>query len=72
MGNSEFADELSIEEDAERKIGWLLKSIFVGTAAFVGYQFFPYMGMPNTVLVWPFVFNIHRFDIVCLLPLYRR
>ncbi|KAL3581718.1 hypothetical protein D5086_016050 [Populus alba] len=37
-------DELSIEEDAERKIGWLLKSIFVGTAAFVGYQFFPYMG----------------------------
>ncbi|KAJ6429331.1 hypothetical protein OIU84_020876 [Salix udensis] len=37
-------DELSVEEDVERKIGWLLKSIFVGTAGFVGYQFFPYMG----------------------------
>ncbi|KAK9290983.1 hypothetical protein L1049_009165 [Liquidambar formosana] len=37
-------DELSIEEDAERKIGWLLKLIFVGTASAVGYQFFPYMG----------------------------
>ncbi|CAK7325954.1 unnamed protein product [Dovyalis caffra] len=37
-------DELSVEEDAERKIGWLLKLIFVGTATFVGYQFFPYMG----------------------------
>ncbi|KAJ6690095.1 hypothetical protein OIU85_006382 [Salix viminalis] len=56
-------DELSVEEDVERKIGWLLKSIFVGTAGFVGYQFFPYMGMPNTVLGWPFVFNYHRFGI---------
>lgn len=67
MGNSKFADELSIEEDAERKIGWLLKSIFVGTAAFVGYQFFPYMGMPNTVLVWPFVFIIDLTLFACFL-----
>lgn len=37
-------DGLSIEEDAERKIGWLLKMIFVGTASVVAYQFFPYMG----------------------------
>ncbi|KAL5732922.1 hypothetical protein ACOSQ2_032614 [Xanthoceras sorbifolium] len=37
-------DELSIEQDAERKIGWLLKLFFVGTATAVGYQFFPYMG----------------------------
>ncbi|GAB2288195.1 hypothetical protein Dimus_022536 [Dionaea muscipula] len=37
-------DELSIEEEAERKIGWLLKLIFAGTATAVGYQFFPYMG----------------------------
>ncbi|KAJ8764184.1 hypothetical protein K2173_005112 [Erythroxylum novogranatense] len=37
-------DELSIEEDAERKIGWLLKFFFAGTATFIGYQVFPYMG----------------------------
>ncbi|XP_050209002.1 uncharacterized protein LOC126659708 [Mercurialis annua] len=37
-------DELTIEEDAERKIGWLLKFFFAGTAVFVGSQFFPYMG----------------------------
>ncbi|OAY38362.1 uncharacterized protein LOC110624703 [Manihot esculenta] len=37
-------DELSIEEEAERKIGWLLKFFFAGTATFVAYQFFPYMG----------------------------
>ncbi|KAJ4720165.1 ARM repeat superfamily protein [Melia azedarach] len=37
-------DELSIEEEAERKIGWLLKLFFAGTATFIGYQFFPYMG----------------------------
>lgn len=38
-------DELALEQDAERKIGWLLKLLFAGTAAAVGYQFFPYMGM---------------------------
>ncbi|XP_019187781.1 PREDICTED: uncharacterized protein LOC109182153 [Ipomoea nil] len=37
-------DERSIEEEAERKIGWLLKLFFAGTATVVAYQFFPYMG----------------------------
>ncbi|XP_057474558.1 uncharacterized protein LOC130762745 [Actinidia eriantha] len=37
-------DERSIEEEAERKIGWLLKLIFAGTGTFVAYQFLPYMG----------------------------
>ncbi|XP_052186509.1 uncharacterized protein LOC127797553 isoform X3 [Diospyros lotus] len=37
-------DDRSIEEEAERKIGWFLKLIFAGTATIVGYQFFPYMG----------------------------
>ncbi|XP_057979425.1 uncharacterized protein LOC131165542 isoform X2 [Malania oleifera] len=35
--------ELSIEEQAERKIGWLLKLFFAGTASVFAYQFFPYM-----------------------------
>ncbi|KAL2928171.1 Vacuolar protein 8 [Bienertia sinuspersici] len=35
---------LSLEEQAERKVGWLLKLIFAGTATAVGYQLFPYMG----------------------------
>ncbi|KAK3003175.1 hypothetical protein RJ639_018073 [Escallonia herrerae] len=39
-----LSHEQAIEEEAERKIGWLLKLIFAGTAAFVGYQFFPYLG----------------------------
>nr|GMD43876.1 Kinesin-like protein [Ipomoea batatas] len=38
-------DERSIEEEAERKIGWLLKLIFAGTATVVAYQFFPYMAL---------------------------
>ncbi|GMH15428.1 hypothetical protein Nepgr_017269 [Nepenthes gracilis] len=42
--SSKTKDELSVEEEAERKIGWLLKLIFAGTAVAVGYQFFPYMG----------------------------
>ncbi|XP_073130997.1 uncharacterized protein [Henckelia pumila] len=37
-------DERSIEEEAERKVGWLLKLIFAGTATAVAYQLFPYMG----------------------------
>lgn len=37
-------DERSLEEDAERKVGWLLKLIFAGTATAVAYQFFPYLG----------------------------
>ncbi|XP_060675281.1 uncharacterized protein LOC107413971 isoform X4 [Ziziphus jujuba] len=36
-------DEVALEQDAERKIGWLLKLFFAGTATFVGYQFFPYL-----------------------------
>ncbi|KAG2723998.1 hypothetical protein I3843_02G173900 [Carya illinoinensis] len=42
--NGKVADELFIEQDAERKIGWLLKLIFAGTASAVAYQFFPYLG----------------------------
>ncbi|KAH0719604.1 hypothetical protein KY285_015635 [Solanum tuberosum] len=37
-------DEQSIEQEAERKVGWLLKLIFAGTATVIGYQIFPYMG----------------------------
>lgn len=37
-------DERNIEEEAEKKIGWVLKLIFAGTATAVAYQFFPYMG----------------------------
>ncbi|KAK6135521.1 hypothetical protein DH2020_030735 [Rehmannia glutinosa] len=36
--------ERSIEEEAERKIGWVLKTLFFGTATVVGYNLFPYMG----------------------------
>lgn len=46
-----YLDGLSIEEDAERKIGWLLKMIFAGTASLVAYQFFPYMGKLNTLRI---------------------
>lgn len=37
-------DERELEEEAERKFGWLLKLLFAGTASYIGYQFFPYMG----------------------------
>ncbi|KAF7133439.1 hypothetical protein RHSIM_Rhsim09G0182800 [Rhododendron simsii] len=37
-------DERTLEEEADRKIGWFLKLIFVGTATAVAYNFFPYMG----------------------------
>ncbi|KAL5709823.1 hypothetical protein ACHQM5_020464 [Ranunculus cassubicifolius] len=36
--------ELSMEEEAERKIGWFLKLLFVGSISAVGYHFVPYMG----------------------------
>lgn len=36
---------MSLEEEAERKAGWLLKLFFIGTAALVAFEFFPYMGM---------------------------
>lgn len=42
--SSQTRDELSIEEDAERKVGWVLKLLFAGTATAVGYHIFPYMG----------------------------
>ncbi|KAJ3674755.1 hypothetical protein LUZ60_005371 [Juncus effusus] len=39
------SDEIAaLEEEADKKIGWLLKIIFVLTAGYVGYEFFPYMG----------------------------
>ncbi|KAK9095904.1 hypothetical protein Sjap_021401 [Stephania japonica] len=37
-------EEISIEEEAEKKIGWLFKLLFIGTASVVAYQFVPYMG----------------------------
>ncbi|XP_065050726.1 uncharacterized protein LOC135680612 isoform X2 [Musa acuminata AAA Group] len=36
-------DDMSLEEEAERKAGWLLKLFFIGTAALVAFEFFPYM-----------------------------
>lgn len=33
-----------MEEEVERKIGWLFKLLFAGTATIVGYQIFPYLG----------------------------
>ncbi|CAD5325972.1 unnamed protein product [Arabidopsis thaliana] len=36
--------DLTLEEEAERKIGWCLKIFFAGTATYIGYQFFPYLG----------------------------
>ena len=40
-----LADGLFIEQDAERKIGRLLKLLLVGTTSVVAYQIFPYMGL---------------------------
>ncbi|CAL4943567.1 unnamed protein product [Urochloa decumbens] len=37
-------DDSALEEEAEKKFGWILKIFFLGTAGLVGYQFFPYMG----------------------------
>lgn len=34
-----------MEEEAEKKIGWLFKLIFAGTATIVGYNIFPYLGI---------------------------
>ncbi|KAL4574980.1 hypothetical protein LXL04_021820 [Taraxacum kok-saghyz] len=39
-----FPDEREIEEEAERKFGWLFKLLFVGTATIGGYHIFPYLG----------------------------
>lgn len=67
-----FLDERTIEEEAEKKIGWVLKLIFAGTATAVAYQFFPYMGMPlgfvfgESLLPWSLLDNLWKTD------LYRR
>ncbi|CAM8962064.1 unnamed protein product [Rhodiola kirilowii] len=37
-------EEIALEEEAQRKIGWFLKLLFAGTATIVAYQFFPYLG----------------------------
>ncbi|XP_058764571.1 uncharacterized protein LOC131638028 isoform X2 [Vicia villosa] len=42
--SSSSSKELALEHEVERKFGWLLKSLFFGTAIYAGYQFFPYMG----------------------------
>ncbi|KAL7160601.1 hypothetical protein ABFS83_01G107200 [Erythranthe nasuta] len=42
--NATVLDERALEEEAERKIGWVLKLIFAGTATVIGYNIFPYMG----------------------------
>ncbi|XP_076944958.1 uncharacterized protein LOC143615818 [Bidens hawaiensis] len=39
-----FPDEREMEEEAERKIGWMFKLIFAGTATIIGYNIFPYLG----------------------------
>ncbi|AES71271.1 armadillo/beta-catenin-like repeat protein [Medicago truncatula] len=45
FSSSNSKDEhLLLEHEVERKFGWLLKSIFFGSALYAGYQFFPYMG----------------------------
>ncbi|KVH91363.1 Armadillo-like helical [Cynara cardunculus var. scolymus] len=38
-------DERAMEEEAENKIGWLFKLIFIGTATIGGYHIFPYLGI---------------------------
>ncbi|ONM11909.1 Fumarylacetoacetate (FAA) hydrolase family [Zea mays] len=45
-------DDRALEEEVEKKFGWILKIIFLGTAGLVGYQFFPYMeDLPGDVWV---------------------
>ncbi|WZZ66352.1 hypothetical protein YC2023_077722 [Brassica napus] len=42
-------EDLTFEEEAETKIGWMLKLFFAGTATYVGYQFFPLYGYVNLI-----------------------
>jgi hypothetical protein len=42
-------DDRALEEEVEKKFGWMLKIFFIGTAGLVGWQFFPYMGMTATL-----------------------
>ncbi|KAK2388135.1 hypothetical protein P8452_26186 [Trifolium repens] len=44
FSSSSSKEELLLEHEVERKFGWLLKSLFFGSALYAGYQFFPYMG----------------------------
>lgn len=43
-------DELALEGEVERKFGWLLKTLFFGSAIYAGYQFFPYMGIDHPTI----------------------
>ncbi|KAL0652719.1 hypothetical protein Bca4012_095410 [Brassica carinata] len=61
---SSSSEDLTLEEEAERKIGWMLKLFFAGTATYVGYQFFPYMG---DTLIQQSVSLLHVKD-----PLFKR
>ncbi|KAJ4809435.1 ARM repeat superfamily protein [Rhynchospora pubera] len=47
-------DEIALEEEAQKKAAWLFKSIFILTAGFAAYQFFPYMGIIS-ILSFPFL-----------------
>ncbi|KAL0848180.1 hypothetical protein Bca101_021427 [Brassica carinata] len=64
VGGGGVPDDLTLEEEAERKIGWMLKLFFAGTATYVGYQFFPYMG---DTLIQQSVSLLHVKD-----PLFKR
>ncbi|EPS68926.1 hypothetical protein M569_05843, partial [Genlisea aurea] len=47
-------DEQALEKEAEKKIGWLLKTFLFGTASVIAYKSFPYMGdsvMEQSVLL---------------------
>ena len=44
MHSTDDIDETALEEEAEKKMGWLLKLIFIATGSLVAFQFFPYMG----------------------------
>jgi hypothetical protein len=45
-----WPEELLFEHEVERKFGWLLKSLFFGSALYAGYQFFPYIGIDRTTI----------------------
>lgn len=62
-----FVDDLTLEEEAERKIGWMLKLFFAGTATYVGYQFFPYMGMSVSLYSLKYLFFSFYIFLLCVL-----
>jgi hypothetical protein len=61
-------DDRALEEEVEKKFGWMLKIFFIGTAGLVGWQFFPYMGM--TAALWS-ANKCLRFQILGLLSTYN-